>query len=65
MSYDPVIKLRLYTKNSCSHHPVGDNVSGRQHIGDFDICGTVHHHSINKNNQRDAACSIRLYYPLW
>ena len=28
----------------------------------IDICGTVHHHSINKNNQRDAACSIRLYY---
>ena len=31
----------------------------------FDICGTVHHHSINKNNQRDAACSSRLYYALW
>ena len=31
----------------------------------FDICGTVHHHSFNKNNQRDAACSIRLYYALW
>ena len=31
----------------------------------FDICGTVHHHSINKNNQRDAACSLRLYYVLW
>ena len=31
----------------------------------FYICGTVHHHSINKNNQRDAACSIRLYYALW
>ena len=35
-------------------------------LGDeFDICGIVHHHSINKNNQRDAACSIRLYYALW
>ena len=28
----------------------------------FDICGTVHHHSINKNDQHDAAWSIRLYY---
>ena len=28
----------------------------------FYICRTVHHHSINKNDQRDAACSIRLYY---
>ena len=28
----------------------------------FDICGTVHHHSINKNHQRDAAWSIRHYY---
>ena len=31
----------------------------------LDICGTVHHHSINKNNQRDAACSLCLYYVLW
>ena len=31
----------------------------------LDICGTVHHHSINKNNQRDAACSLFLYYVLW
>ena len=28
----------------------------------FDICRTVHHHSINKNDQRDAAWSIRLHY---
>ena len=34
-------------------------------LDEFDICGTVHHHSINKNNQRDVACSIRLYYVLW
>ena len=34
-------------------------------LDEFDICGTVHHHSINKNNQREAACIIRLYYALW
>ena len=34
-------------------------------INEFDICGTVHHYSINKNNQFDAARSIRLYYVLW
>ena len=28
----------------------------------FDICGTVHHHLINKDDQRDAACSICTYY---
>ena len=28
----------------------------------FDICGTVHHHLIDKDNQRDAACSVCLYY---
>ena len=28
----------------------------------FDICGTVHHHLINKDDQRDAACSICLCY---
>ena len=38
---------------------------GNIKMDEFDICGTVHHHSINKNNQRDAACSIRLYYVLW
>ena len=34
-------------------------------IYEIDICGTVHHHSINKNNQRDAVCSLCLYYVLW
>ena len=28
----------------------------------FDICGTVHHHSVDKNDQRDATWSIRLFY---
>jgi len=35
MNYDPVIKLYVYITNSCSHHPVGDHVSGRQHVGDY------------------------------
>ena len=28
----------------------------------FYICGTVHHHLINKDDQRDAACGICLHY---
>ena len=39
-------------------------VHERKHISYFYICGSVHHHCILLNNQRDVALSSRLYYSL-